>query len=361
MGSIYKRRSVFWIQYYRDGRQFRESSRSRKETDAKRLLRLREGDIERGVPVTPRIGRLTFAEATEAIITDYKVNGYKTLDDAERRIKLHLSPVFGGRRMIGITASDATAYAVRRLETGASPGEVNRELSLLKRMFTLAVDDGKLLTAPKIALLPEDNVRTGFFEREQFAGLRSHLTPAVQAVVTFAYITGWRIASEVLPLQWRNVDLEAGTVRLDPGTTKNGEGRVIFLTADLRTLLQGQKTLHDALKQKGVICPWVFHRNGKRIRSIRQIWASAAKRAGCPGRIPHDLRRTAVRNLVRAGVPERVSMTITGHKTRSVFERYNIVSASDLEDAARRLDESMSTIPGTGGELVLPSAAGQSR
>jgi integrase len=193
-------------------------------------------------------------------------------------------------------------------------------------------------------MLAENNVRTGFFDRESFDALRRHLPEAVQPVVTFAYVTGWRIKSEILPLQWRQVDLDAGTVRLDPGTTKNGEGRVIHLTTELRTVLEAQWAITDEYQRKHEkICAWVFHRNGKQILTIRRCWDTAAKAAGCPGRIPHDLRRTAVRNLVRAGVPERVSMQLTGHKTRSVFERYNIVSDTDLIEAARKLHVATAT------------------
>lgn len=167
-------------------------------------------------------------------------------------------------------------------------------------------------------------------------------------MVTFAYITGWRIASEVLPLQWRNVDFKAREVRLDPGTTKNREGRVFVMTTDLRTLLEAQRDERDRLKKEGLICPSVFFRmvaegrGGKKkptpICAFNKAWAAACLAAGCPGRIPHDLRRTAVRNMVRAGIPERVSMKLTGHKTRSVFERYNIVSDGDLASAAAKLD-----------------------
>jgi integrase len=227
----------------------------------------------------------------------------------------------------------------QRKASGAANATINRDLAVLKRAFRLAVQAEKLVRVPHIPMLREDNVRTGFFEVDQFRNVLSYLPAAVQAVARFAYITGWRIPSEVLTLQWRQVDFRAGEVRLDPGTTKNTDGRVFPMTNELRTVLEGQQAAADALKHtRGMICPWVFHRSGNRIRSFRKAWATACESAGCPGRIPHDFRRTAVRNLVRSGIPERVAMLMTGHKTRSVFERYNIVSEGDLRDAAKRLD-----------------------
>jgi integrase len=143
----------------------------------------------------------------------------------------------------------------------------------------------------------------------------------------------------VLTLEWRQVDLGNGTVALDPGKTKNREGRTFVMTTELRQLLESQRNRTSELeRQRGRILRWVFHRNGKPIRTFKGAWKTACVSAGLPGRIPHDFRRTAVRNLVRAGVPERVAMMMTGHKTRSVFERYNIVSEADLQDAARKLD-----------------------
>ena len=144
--------------------------------------------------------------------------------------------------------------------------------------------------------------------------------------------------SEVLTLEWRQVDLTAGYVRLDPGTTKNEDGRVFPMTRELRRLFEAQKVHTEGeARRQGIIIPRVFHRDGKPVKDFRGAWRSACKAAGCPGRIPHDFRRTAVRNLVRAGVPERVAMQLTGHRTRSVFERYNIVSETDLREAALRL------------------------
>ena len=167
-----------------------------------------------------------------------------------------------------------------------------------------------------------------------------------------AYVTGWRINSEVLTMQWRQVDLRVDKVRLDPGTTKNREGRVFYLTPELQQLLKDQRASADEIqRQKNMIVQHVFfHRPvtkagalgylaGHRISEcgFYQAWRRARVAAGCPGSIPHDFRRSAIRNMVRAGIPERVAMNLTGHKTRSVFERYNVVSDGDLRDASRRL------------------------
>jgi integrase len=228
----------------------------------------------------------------------------------------------------------------QRQEDGAANATINRELSALKRMFTLACQAGKLLAAPHIPMLEENNVRRGFFDRDQFESVRRRLPIEVQPVVTFAYLTGWRINSEVLTLQWHQVDLRAGIVRLDPGTTKNREGRSFpfSMLPELRDLLEEQRAITTVLeRQTGAIVPWVFHRVGSPIKFYRRSWLRACKDAGCPGRIPHDFRRTAVRNLVRAGVPERVAMMLTGHKTRSVFERYNVVSEADLGAGVAKL------------------------
>jgi len=113
-------------------------------------------------------------------------------------------------------------------------------------------------------------------------------------------------------------------------------------------LLLEQKAKREALQRdRGTLSPWVFTYDGERFKSFKRAWITARKATGLPGRLAHDFRRTAVRNLVRAGIPERVAMQMTGHKTRSVFERYNIVSPGDLFEAAKRLDSFTGTISGT--------------
>lgn len=341
MGCIYERRHspYLWIKYYGvTGRPLYESTGTKNRNIARRILRSREGDVERGVPVTPKSGRVTFDEAVEDLLNDYAINHRKTLSHARRRVKRHLAPIFSGRRLLSITASEVRAFVLSRQQAGAANGEVNRELALLNRLFMLAMQAGKIHAKPHISKLREDNVRKGFFSVEAFTAVRAHLPVNLQPVVTFAYITGWRLTSEILPLEWRTVDWENKVVRLDAGTTKNGEGRSFPFTTALCAVLDRQQEERDRLKAAGTICPYVFHRNGKRIRSFRGAWLSSCEAAGLPGRLLHDFRRTAVRNLELAGVPRSVAMSMVGHKTESVYRRYAIVDGESLRDAASKMN-----------------------
>jgi integrase len=336
---------IWWIKYQVAGRPQCVSSESTKKSVAEQLLKEREGDAVKGLPVTADVGKIKFDEAAADLLNDYRVNKRRSLRTMTLRVEKHLTPFFRGRRLTAIGAPLVRLYIARRQKAGASNGTINRELTALKRMFTLALQGGKIANRPYIPLLQENNVRRGFFEPEQFASVRQHLPAHLRGIVDFAHITGWRTPSEVLTLEWRQVDLQAGEVRLDAGTTKNGEGRVFPFTKALRAVLEAQKQQAEQLKHAGTITRFVFYyttgaKAGQRVTEsgFNKAWRKARNDAACPARIPHDFRRTAVRNFVRAGVPERVAMQLTGHKTRAVFERYNIVSAGDLRDAAQRLE-----------------------
>lgn len=367
MGSIYRpsyrdrngnlrESSVYWIQYFVGGKRERENTHTAKYDEAKNKLKTREGDVGSGKRTSASHG-LLFRELLEDEVMDYQINHRHTLQDLRDRLDKHIIPYFGDYKPIAINPAEINKYiAKRQAEPGhrkgrlTTNGTINRELTAIGRAFSLAIESGKLSVMPKIKMLQENNVRTGFFERRQFEDTRKRLSEDLQDMVTFAYITGWRINSEVLPLQWPQVHFDADTVCLEPGTTKNDEGRTFPFTADLLAVLEARRAKMDALKQEGIICPWVFHREGAPIRYFTRAWKTACRLAGVPGRIPHDFRRTAVRNLVRAGIPESVAMQMTGHKTRSVFERYNITDEGDLFDAARKLDahNSQSQQPKTG-------------
>ena len=345
-----RQQSIWWIRHSVGGRAQSESSRSTKRDVAQRLLWEREQLTEQQTPIAVPVGTVTFEEAAEELFNDYTINKKRSLKTIQQKVDTHLRPYFGNYRMTAITTVLMRQFIMRRQEAGASNGEINRELGALRRMFSLAIQNGRLLSKPYMPMLKEGNARAGFFEPEQFRRIRDQLKPHYRGVVSVAYITGWRTPSEILPLQWTRVDMHAGKVRLDPGTTKNGEARVFPFTAELRDILEQQARGAEALKKAGVITPYVFFQTagkkaGRRVteHGFAKAWQQARIRAGCPDRIPHDFRRTAVRNLVRARVPERVAMQLTGHKTRAVFERYNIVSPGDLRDAAQRLDRFAST------------------
>src|SRR6266571_1679313 len=337
MGMLYRRGRIWWVKYYRNGKCFRESSKSQRRSDGKRLLRKREEEISTGVFGGLEVERVRFEELAEDLLNEYQINNRKSFVWLKRRINLHLMPFFGGFRAVNVTTERVRAYVIHRQQEGASNGSINRELAALKRMFNLASEmtPPKIVRVPYIPMLTESNVRQGFFEHNEYLALRRELPEYLKPVLAFGYFTGAR-EGEILRLKWGQVDLEARTIHLEPGSTKNDQARTIPLNSELLETLKTQKSTRDL---RFPDCQYVFYRKGKRIGNFQRAWKSACKRAGVTGRLFHDLRRSAVRNMVRAGVPERVAMAISGHKTCSVFDRYNIVAERDLHEAARRLED----------------------
>jgi integrase len=360
MGSLRKRGTIWWVRWHRNGRKYEESSRSTNYEAARRLLRRREAAVAIGAPVTPAIGRLKFEEAMEDMRADLRTNKRKSVEHVKRRLDRALLPYFRGFRMTDISRADITKFVDQRQKAGVRNSTINRELAALRRMFSLAIENDKLLSKPRIKMLEENNTRKGFFERDAFERVRAHLPEALRGIATFGYYTGWRTKSEILTLQWTQVDREAGTVRLEPGTTKNKQGRtfVIGPIAELREVIEQQWTAHEALKKGGEICPWVFFRIGgkraakpgrpKPVKHYRRAWVAACTAAGVPGRLVHDLRRTACRNLERMGVSRSVAMLMVGHRTESIYRRYAIASEEDLREASAKLN-ALGTNLGTGG------------
>jgi len=348
MGEIRKRGKTYWIRFYHEGQRFEESAETDKYETARDRLRDREGEIAKGAAPSRR--RIRFEDAAKDLVTDYTVNKKRTLADVTRRVEKILVPAFRGRRLASINTAHLRQFIADRQTAGASNATINLELANIKRIFTLAIQAGKVLHRPYIPMLKLNNTRKGFFERAQFEAVRRHLPAPLDGAVTLAYYTGWRTPSEILTLQWNQIDRKAGVMRLEPGTTKNTEGRTFQYAAltEVRDAIDALWIRHQALAERGILSPFVFCRGGgQRIQSFYQQWDLACTAAGCPGRIPHDFRRTAVRNLNRAGVPETVAMKITGHKTRSVFDRYDITSEEDLADASRKLQALAAATTGT--------------
>lgn len=372
-GSVYKPASKqhYRIKVYQDGQPKTIYTGTDDPDEAARQLRTVQTDLDRGLPVQAAMGKVRWDEAVQDLITDYENNEYDTLDDTRRRLELHLTPYFKGRRLASIAAADIRNYVNKRKKdtyvpatrvkdgkviakgTGKprpySNAQINRELTVLKRMFTLEVKElGKLAHMPHIPMLDESKAkRKGFLSLEDLENLVVFLSPPFDDIARVAFLTGWRVDSEIVPLEWRHVDFEANELRLDPQMAKNDDGRAFTLTDDLRAIFVRLHGEHRARLKHGQVCPAVFVRmlrKGRQgeptprpARAFWKAWARARTKAHMPGRMPHDMRRSAARNMVRRGLPERVAMELGGWKTRSVFDRYNITNEADRKAAQQQL------------------------
>jgi len=335
MGCIYRRGKNYWIKYYRQGKQYAESTRSDKMEVAKRLLRVREGEISEGKLPAVYFDKVLFDDLSADLLADYRINRKRSLARVQQAIE-HLEVVFKGMKVVNINTGQISRYIEMRQEEKAANATINRELSALKRMFSLGAkcSPPKVRSIPFISTLKEHNIRKGFFEHDEFLKLRTALPEHLHGFATFGYKLGLR-HSEIATLTWRQVDLDRGTVVLYPGDPKNEEGRTVYLDEELKNILLQTK---KERARGGKILPWVFlnEQGTARIKRFDKSWLSSCVKAQIAPRLFHDLRRTAVRNMVRAGIPERVAMMVSGHKTRSVFDRYNIVSENDLKMAAEK-------------------------
>jgi integrase len=334
-GSIYQQKGSanWWIQYYRNGKVYRQSAGTTMRRKAERILQGKLAEIANHSFIDPKSERTLVKELAEDFLRDYRINGRKSLSDVEARWRLHLSNEFGDLRASSVGNDQMTRYIAQRQTEGASNATINRELAALKRMFTLGVRARKVYAMPNFPHLEERNVRKGFIEDSNYQALAKACSAEglwLRAMFEVGYNFGWRV-SELLTMHVRQIDLASRTIRLEVGETKNDEGREVEMTPLVYALIQQcivGKQSED----------FVFTReNGKAVRDFRGSWEKVCKAAGLPELLFHDLRRTAVRNMVRRVIPERVAMTISGHKTRSIFDRYNIVSKSDLHEAAKKL------------------------
>jgi integrase len=282
-------------------------------------------------------GKLRYEAMRDALLAEYKTQGHSSLQTlADGTVTIwglnHLSKFFKERKATSITTDLLREFIAARQKQGANPGTINRNLSLLRRMMNLARQENKLTTLPYFPMLAEGRPRQGFLDDTAFAKLFAALPARLRPLILFLYRTGCRLG-EALTVEWSQVDLQAATVRLYEDQTKSGEARTLPLPNDLVDML-------EAVKPK---VGQVFA-----VGNFRKAWISACRRAGLgqvtkgpqnggygiyTGLIVHDLRRSAVRNFVRAGIPESFAMKISGHKTRAVFERYNIVSEADMRVA----------------------------
>jgi len=335
-GSIYKRPEArTWnIKFYVDGKRFRESTGTESRELALEYLERRIEEVRSGRFVE-MAQRITFEEMHALLLENYRFKRNRT--DPTRHV-MRLAEMFGGMRGEDITEQRIREYCRKRLEKdGMTPGTLRRELAILKRMLRLA--SPRLPRVPLVDMPRVDNARQGFFEEEDLQAVLLHLPEHAKYLVEFLYLTGWR-SSEAFRLQWTDVDWKRQTVWLRD--SKNREPRIFPFKyhARLEHVLRCQRQAVTAWEREtDQICPSVFHWRGHPIRKLRRSWQTACRAAGLQNRLMHDFRRTAVRNLIRAGVQQAIAMKITGHKTDSIFRRYLIVDEELLAQATGAVAE----------------------
>ena len=335
-GAVFQRGRIWW---YRCPGEPSKSSKSTTKEIAEGLLQKRLDELRIGEATGLDPGRATYEDLERALLADLRAKQRRSIDNVEKFRLPRLRAFFGGMRARDINYNVLNAYVVRRLEA-ARPATVLYELKLLKRAFTIALRAELVHRVPAFPTVGVgDNARKGFATPEEIERVVSFLPEHAKAPVQCLYLTGWR-TGEVLRLTWARVDFEAGTLSLHASDTKSGKPRTFPFTAlpALAELLREQRARTSVLeREQGRIVPWVFHLDGVPLSSIRSGWRTAVKSAGLPGLRPHDLRRSAARNLVRAGVSEGVVMRLCGWSTRSMFDRYNVADQRDLKEGVERL------------------------
>lgn len=374
MGSVYKKKGgKHWcIRYTKNGKRYFENSKSELKTVAQELLKVREGEIAQGKLPGKVFEKTTFEALCEDLLVDYQNNDRRSIRRVEQAIK-HLQPYFGKDRAVEVSTDRIKKYTAMRIKSGASKATINRELSALKRMFSMAFREctpPKVREVPFIPMLEEPPAKEGFFEHYDFIVFYSNLPEYVQPLVMFGYKLGCRLG-ELQNLTWDRVNRQDGYIRLEAIDTKSKTPREIHLDGELRSMIKKLFTSRRVGKPDKE--SYVFHRHGKRIKDFRKAWNNACEAIGRKGYIKdggeredgeqgltfHDLRRTALRNMIRAGVSQQVAMMISGHKTANVFKRYNITTNTDLKEASLKVESYLLT-KRSGTNLVPAASAGKS-
>ena len=331
--GIYWRGKVLWIHYSFRGQTFKESAHTDNVAQARKLRKQKLKQVERPGFVGPKEDKWTIADMKARIEADYDRKQNRSLDTFKHCFK-HIEAAFQFRRVIDITTPVVEEYVKNRLVAGAARSTVNRELAYLRHGFKLMHKAGDISAIPAvIELLQGENVRKGFIAPAEFASLAEKIPDSdARDLVEFLYNSGWR-SGEGKTLEWSEVDLKNNMVRLPAEKSKSKKPRNLPIIGALAEIIQRR------IEARRLDCPFVFHRRGKQIASFRKAFKAAAAAAEMPGLVPHDMRRSAVRNFRRAGLSEHEGMKLSGHETDSIYRRYDIISDEDLTEVMNRVQE----------------------
>ena len=329
-GRVFQRGPRWWIAYYHQGREIRESSRSSNDKVARNLLKDRLGAIYAGTFIGPQQARVTVADLLETLRVVMEARSLKGWY-AIKGIFPRLTAALGQHRAVGVTPEMLLRYELDLRASGLAQSTRQTYLWLLKTAFRLGVRHRRIALIPEFPRVGSlKNARQGFVEPEVFAEFLPHLPVIGQEIAAFAYASAW-LEAEVLRLIWDVVDRRTQEIRLPD--TKNARPRLLALTGELSRIIERRwvgRVVGDRMVR------WVFHHRGGRPvapTSLRNWWREAVAAAGCAGTLFHDLRRSGVQNMIRAGVTEPVAMSISGHQSAAIFRRYNITTVDDQRRA----------------------------
>jgi integrase len=331
-GRIFWRGPNCWIAYYFRGEEIREPAKTRDEKVARKLLKQRLDDRKRPNFVGPKEERWTLNDMEKKIGAAYVQAGNKSFETVQYCFK-HLKRHFPYYRIVDISASEIEKYQAARLDEGAARATINLETGFLGIGFRLMHAAKEISEVPIIKSLDGANVRQGFLKSQDFDALLEKIKNSdTRDIIEFLYHSGWR-SGEGKTLEWREVDLHSGMIKLLPSKSKNKRARLLPITGALREIIERRIAVRE------ISCPFVFHRAGRQIKSFSRAFKTASKGIGYAGTVPHDMRRSAVRNFRKAGLSETEGMMLSGHKTNSVYKRYDIIDEEDLRESMTKVQE----------------------
>jgi integrase len=340
-GGLWRRGRMWWMKYYVDRYPVFESTKTRNKKRAEEVLRQKMAEVELNQLPAPGAKRLKVVDLLNGLLADYELRGRASKKQLESRMRLHLIPLLGPIKALDFGRREVDAYVRHRRQQDAADSAINREMEHVRAAFKLAVDNEELPRVPKIRMLEEDNVRSGFLEHHQYVSLKEALPAYLFPLFVTGYHVGCRLG-ELLKLKWEQVDFPASQIWLERRQTKGKVARVLPIYGEMKDALVAAFTLRNDSYPD---CDLVFHREGSRIVDFRKAWATACKMAEVKGLHFHDLRRSAVRNMDRAGIPRATIRRIIGHETDAMFDRYRIVDQRDVDEAGVKAEQYLNEQP----------------
>lgn len=324
---------TWFLKYYSGGKPVEVSTGTENYEKALAQLRKKMAAVNKFGSHRNQPERVRIAHLLDLLIESYKFKKNRSLSDTEARVDKHLRPAFGDTLASELSSGSIRAYAKKRIKE-ASDATVNKELAWLRAAMRLGLREDPPLVerVPHFQLFELDNARDGIISHETYRTVRDLLPSHARIALVIGYHTGAR-KGEITSILREHIDLSNRRI-LRPGrATKNKKPRYLPIYGDMRA------ELDMALSKMKNGCQYLIQDHGKRVSDFRKAWASACELAGVEGVIFHDLRRTALTNMIEAGISEREAMEISGHKTRAVFDRYHIVSARRLQQMGSKMDE----------------------